>query len=177
MGGSLTIEAAGLTGLTHKVVVGIADLAVSNNPIVTLATHALGSCIGVAAYDPVARVGGLLHYMLPSSLIDPDKAKATPPMFGDTGIASLFRSAYELGAQKQRMLLSVAGGANVLDDNGFFNIGQRNYEVFQQISQTHGLRVQAEHVGGTVSRTLYLSVNSGQVRIRISGQREEIILC
>ena len=66
--GAMTIEAMGLANLTHKVVVGIADMAVSNNATVTLATHALGSCIGVSVFDPVVRVGGLLHYMLPGVL-------------------------------------------------------------------------------------------------------------
>ncbi|MGZ3387730.1 MAG: chemotaxis protein CheD, partial [Isosphaeraceae bacterium] len=48
-------------------VVGISDLKVSNNPADSMITYALGSCIAVAVYDPVAKVGGLLHFMLPDS--------------------------------------------------------------------------------------------------------------
>lgn len=175
--GAMTIEAMGLANLTHKVVVGIADMAVSNNGTVTLATHALGSCIGLSAFDPVAKVGGLLHYMLPVCSIDMAKAKTQPYMFGDSGIAGLFRSAYELGAQKHRIILCAAGGAQVMDASGVFNIGRRNYDILRQITQEHGLKIAAEHVGGTVSRTMYLHVGSGEVRIRISGQAEEIVLC
>ncbi len=165
-----------LTGFAHKVVVGIADLAVSNNPNAILATHALGSCIGIALYDPQVKVGGLLHYMLPDSSLDPARARETPAMFGDTGIPALFRATYELQAEKHRLLVTVAGGAQVMDDNGFFNIGKRNYDTFLRLAQQHSLRVRATHVGGMVSRTLYLSLATGEVRLKISGQPEEILL-
>ena len=92
-----------LAGLfEQKVVVGIADMAVSNNQSLTLATYSLGSCIGVTIYDPVAKVGGLLHVMLPESSIDMDKAQRQPAMFMDTGIPALFRAAYELARKGGR---------------------------------------------------------------------------
>ena len=75
-----------------------ADFQVSNDPRVTLVTYSLGSCIGVAIWDPTARVSGILHYMLPDSSISPEKAKTGPAMFADTGIPRLFRDAYALGA-------------------------------------------------------------------------------
>lgn len=92
---------------------------VSNNQEDVLITYALGSCIGVAVYDPLVRVGGLLHFMLPDSNLDVDKAKANPAMFADTGIPLLFKSCYRLGAEKHRMVVKVAGGASILDDTNF----------------------------------------------------------
>ena len=62
----------------QRVIIGVGDMAVSNNPQVTLSTYALGSCVGVVAYDPVARAGGILHLMLPDSTISPEKAVAQP---------------------------------------------------------------------------------------------------
>ena len=82
-------------------IVGISDLKVSNNPTDVLITYALGSCIGVAVFDPKARVGGLLHFMLPDSSLDANKAKTTPAMFADTGITLLFKSCYAIGAEKK----------------------------------------------------------------------------
>jgi len=67
-------------------IVGISELKVSNNPDDVLVTFALGSCIAVAVYDPLVKVGGLLHYMLPDSTLDPQKAQNQPGMFADTGI-------------------------------------------------------------------------------------------
>ena len=57
-----------------QIVVDIAELKVSNEPQAELITYSLGSCIGVAIWDPVVHVGGLLHYMLSDSTRSPDKA-------------------------------------------------------------------------------------------------------
>jgi chemotaxis protein CheD len=167
-----------LAGLfEQKVVVGIADLAVSNNPTITLATYSLGSCIGVSIYDPVAKVGGLLHVMLPDSKIDLDKAMRQPAMFMDTGIPALFRAAYQLKAEKYRVQICVAGGAQVMDSSGFFSIGKRNYETLKTILGEHNLKVRAEQVGGMVSRSMYLNLVTGEVKLKVSGQSEDVVLC
>ena len=109
-----------------NIIVGVSDMKVSKDPHSVLVTYSLGSCIGIAVYDPVIRVGGLLHYMLPESSLDSVKAAANPFMFADTGIPRLFKSVYELGGVKGRMRVIMAGGSQVLDQNGFFNIGKRN---------------------------------------------------
>ncbi len=85
-----------------------------------------GSCIGIAIHDKVAKVGGLLHFMLPESSLAPTKAQTHPYMFADAGIPLLFREAYKLGAQKQHLRVVVVGGSQTLDPKGFFNIGQKN---------------------------------------------------
>ena len=83
-------------------IVGVADMKVSNRTDDTIVTYSLGSCIGLAIYDPQTAVGGMLHYMLPNSAIDVVKAKSNPFMFADTGIPALFKKIYELGAEKSR---------------------------------------------------------------------------
>ena len=82
-----------------NLIVGVSDMKVSNDREAILITYSLGSCIGVAIYDSVARVGGLLHYMLPESGLDQEKARKNPYMFADTGIPALFKAAYKLGAK------------------------------------------------------------------------------
>ncbi len=148
------------------VVVDIADLAVTADPRARLVTHSLGSCIGVAIWDPKTRVGGMIHYMLPDSTISPDKAKANPAMFADRGIPMLFKSAYEMGAVKKRLVVKVAGGASLLDDNGTFNIGKRNYAMLRKLFWKNGILIQAEDVGGSISRTMRLDVDSGLVTVK-----------
>lgn len=165
-----------LAGFEHRVVVGIADLAVSNNPSVTLTTYSLGSCLAVTVYDPARRVGGLLHIMLPDSSIDPVKAARQPGMFVDTGVAALFRAAYQFGAEKQRMRIAVAGGAQIMDTTGYFNIGKRNYEALIQLFARHGLRIDAEQVGGLVNRTVFMDLATGQVRLKVSGMTADVVL-
>ena len=114
-------------------VVDIADMAVSRDPGGVLITYSLGSCIGVALWDPVVKVGGVLHFMLPESQLAPEKARHNPSMFCDTGVPKLFHVAGELGATKERLVVRVAGGAQLLGDNGTFNIGKRNYAAIRQI--------------------------------------------
>jgi chemotaxis protein CheD len=170
------MRAAPDIGIEHRLVVGLAELAVSNSPHVTLVTYSLGSCLGVAIYDPIARVGGLLHIMLPDSSIAPEKAAAQPGMFVDTGVPNLFRAAYQLGAEKHRLTIVVAGGAQVMDNTGYFSIGKRNLEAIHRLFDSHRLRIGVEVVGGLVNRTLYLNMATGDFRLKISGQPKEITL-
>lgn len=167
---------AGL-GLEQKVIIGIAELAVSNNTSATLTTYSLGSCLGITIYDPVVKVGGLLHIMLPDSRIDSAKAASQPAMFVDSGVPALFRAAYKLGADKHRVQICVAGGAQIMDNSGYFNIGKRNYEALAKMLNEHGLRIHAEQVGGMVNRTMYLNLANGDVRLKVSGQPQEVFLC
>ena len=114
---------------------GIADMALTNDPDGTLVTFALGSCIGVTIFDPVAKVGGMLHLMLPQASCNPEKAQKLPCMFADTGVPLLFKKAYELGATKERMVVCAAGGAEILADESNFKIGTRNRTIAGMILQ------------------------------------------
>ncbi len=167
---------ATIVGFERKLVVGVGGLAVSNNQAMILTTYSLGSCLGVTIYDPVSRAGGMLHAMLPDSSINSVRATEQPAMFVDTGLGALFRAAYALKAEKRRMQICVAGGAQFLDRTGFFNIGQRNYASLTQLLGLHGLSIDAMDVGGLVSRTVHLHLNTGEVRVKCSGRDEESIL-
>ena len=148
---------------------------VTNDIEATLVTYSLGSCIGVAIYDSVARVGGLLHYMLPESSLDQEKAGKNPYMFADTGIPALFKAAYKLGAKKQRMKVIVVGGSQVLDQKGFFNIGKRNDIAVRKMFHKNNVIIDYKDVGGTVNRTIKLAINTGDTCLKISGRGEKKI--
>lgn len=148
------------------VVVGISDLKVSSNGEDWLVTYALGSCIAVAVYDPLVKVGGLLHYMLPDSSLDPQKAKEHPAMFADTGIPLLFKSCYSLGAVKQRMIVKVAGGAKIMDDANYFRIGQKNITALRKIFWKNNVLIEAEDVGDNFNRTVRLEVATGRFFVK-----------
>ena len=150
-------------------VVGVADMKVSNDPEAVLVTHSLGSCIGIAIYDPIATVGGMLHYMLPDSSLDGIKAKKRPYMFGDTGIPLLFKDTYKLGAKKNKLKVIVVGGSQILDQKGLFNIGKRNYTLLRKMFWKNNVMVDFEDVGGSVNRTLRLEIKSGQAWLKVSG--------
>lgn len=150
-------------------VIGISDLKVTNNPADSMITYALGSCIAVAVYDPAAKVGGLLHFMLPDSTLDAAKAKEAPGMFADTGIPLLFKSCYKLGADKKRMVVKVAGGASILDESNFFRIGQKNIMAMRKLFWNNNVLIDAEDTGNNFNRTVRLDVGTGRVFIKRAG--------
>lgn len=152
----------------------MAGMEVSDDPKTTLITYSLGSCIGVSIWDPEVKVGGMIHYMLPESSISPDKAKVTPAMFADTGIPRLFRAVYELGASKKRLQVKVAGGSQLLDDKGTFNIGKRNYVMLRKLFWKNGVLISSEDVGGSISRTMKLDIGSGRVSVKTRNGEAEL---
>jgi chemotaxis protein CheD len=151
-----------------EIIVGISDLKVSSNPEDALVTYALGSCIGIAVFDPKANVGGLLHFMLPDSSLDPNKAKATPGMFADTGIIALFKTCYAYGAEKKRMVVKIAGGANILDDTNYFRIGEKNIMAMRKIFWRNNVFIDGEDTGKNYNRTMRLDLSSGRCTLKSS---------
>jgi chemotaxis protein CheD len=150
-------------------VVGISDCKVSRDADSMLVTYALGSCIAVTMHDPVTKVSGLLHYMLPESAIDAKKAEQNPFMFADTGIPRLLEALKAAGGEGKRMVVRLTGGAQVLDSQGVFQIGKRNYLAARRILWKAGILISGEAVGGEVSRTTRLEVGSGRVWVREGG--------
>lgn len=151
-----------------KTVVGVSDLRVSSNINEILITYALGSCLGIAMYDPAAMVGGLLHVMLPLSKSDPEKAIAKPAMYVDTGLNLLLNNMYRLGAAKENLVISVAGGATMkrTAKDDFFKIGKRNFRVFRKLLWKNGFMIANRDVGGTTSRTMAIRMSDGIVTIK-----------
>ncbi|GBC60043.1 chemotaxis protein CheD [Desulfonema ishimotonii] len=151
--------------MKHVVLVG--DMKVGDREDI-LVTHALGSCLGLMIYDPVAQVGGMLHAMLPLSKINPEKAGTNPYMFVDTGVPRLFKTVYELGGKKERMIVKAAGCGRPLSNNEMFKIGERNYIVLKKILWKNNVLLDAEDIGGTASRTVHFTLSDGQVTISSS---------
>ena len=138
-----------------------------------LITYALGSCLGVTIYDPIVQVGGLLHVMLPESSIDLEKATVNPYMFVDTGVPRLFREAYKAGAQKDRLVVKVAGCASMhAEETDRFQIGKRNELMLRKLLWKNGVMMEATDLGGQVARTMSLEIGSGVVVLRTkNGER------
>lgn len=152
-------------------IIGVADMKVTNDPNAMLVTYSLGSCLGIVVYDPVAKVGGLLHIMLPEATEEKTSPKFNPHKYVDTGVPTLFKEAYKLGAKKNRMIVHVTGGSQILDDSGYFNIGKRNIAALRKLFWKNGVMVNKEHVGGSVSRTVRLYMNNGETTVSIGRDR------
>ena len=158
-----------------KHVVGVADMAVATGLGDVVVTHALGSCLGIAAHDPKAGVGGILHVMMPAASINPDKAESNPYMFVDAGVPAFFRELFARGAQKKRTIVKVAGGANVhCTPNDRFAIGKRNYMMLKKVFWKNGVLIEADDVGGSCARTMYLEIGSGRVWLSTAGVTKDL---
>ncbi len=158
-----------------QLIVGMGDMLTSNDSSAILATYSLGSCVGVAIYDPVARVGGLLHAMLPSSSINTDRAAVRPFMFVDTGLPAMFHGVYALGGIKSRLIVKFAGGAEFLDEKKIFRIGQRNIEATKALLERNSVKLVASETGGRESRTVRLDLKTGNFTLDIPGKAQYCI--
>ncbi len=155
-----------------KSVVGVGDMGLSNDPDKTLITYALGSCLGVVAWDSHALAGGILHFMLPNSVVNPEKAAVNPAMFGDCGLPLFLQRLFQMGATRKHLTIKLAGGAEI-NGTDSFEIGKRNLLLAKRLLWKNALAVSAEAVGGRVSRTLRLQIGTGRVLLKDpQGERE-----
>lgn len=148
-----------------QIIVGVGDLAVSDDRSETLVTYALGSCLGVVAYDPHAGVGGLLHFMLPASSVNPEKARQNPAMFGDTGLPLFLQRLFERGATRRHLVIKLAGGAEINGPDSF-EIGKRNLLLARRLLWKNAIAPVAEACGGRIGRTLRLDMGTGRVQLK-----------
>lgn len=156
-------------------IVGISEMYISSEPDDIIITYSLGSCIGVSIYDQKLKIGGMVHCMLPLSKIDPNKALEKPCMFTDTGISCLLQSFLNMGSTRANLIIKTAGAASMLDEKNIFKIGERNYTVLKKIMWKNDLRIKAEDVKGTASRTMLLYMNNGKTTIKFGGKEGELI--
>lgn len=161
---------------SQRVVIGVGDLAVSNNVNVTLTTYALGSCVGLVAYDPASRAGGMLHIMLPDSSIAQEKANDRPAMFANTALPLFFRELAGVKADRTRLRLHLSGGACVLSGPDTFKIGERNAAAVKAWLLAQGFRLAGSDLGGTVNRTLHLELATGRLSIKMPTGTESVSL-
>jgi chemotaxis protein CheD len=159
----------------EQIVIGMADCKVAEGHGQMLTTYALGSCIGLSVHDPAAAVGGLLHFMLPDSAIDPARAKQNPFMFADTGIPLLIEQLRGRGAMPRRLVAHAAGGAQMMDREGVFEIGKRNYLAMRKLLWKSGVMLRGESVGGMQSRTMRFEIGSGRVWLQEAGETRELV--
>lgn len=161
--------------LIKEIQVGIADYKTATAPN-KIITFGLGSCVGLTLYDPVLKIGGLLHIMLPDSKQFTNISK--PPKFADLGIPLMLKDLQKSGAVISRLQAKLAGGAQMfsgMDEKFVLNIGQRNTDMTRIMLKQLGIRTHAEEVGGNRGRTMILDLDTGQVTIRTIGAPLRVI--
>ncbi len=156
--------------------VGMADLKTCVSPD-AITTLGLGSCIGIAIVDPVTKIGGLAHIMLPDSTAIRN-SQQNIAKFADTGIAELVNQMIKIGAKKERMVAKIAGGAMMFafkSQSDLTMVGQRNAAASKQKLKELGIPLLAEDTGANYGRTVIFYPETGEFHIRAVGKEETII--
>lgn len=158
-------------GRTIKV--GMADLNICREPDM-LTTIGLGSCIGIALYDPGTKISGLVHIMLPDSTQIRNNSNIAK--FADTGIQKLLDDMVAAGAQRRRIVAKIAGGAKMFDissgsdKSAGTNIGERNAEASKAKLRQLGIPLKGEDTGLNYGRTVELYSETGEFWVKAVGK-------
>ncbi|MFH1139506.1 MAG: chemotaxis protein CheD [Pseudomonadota bacterium] len=154
------------------IMLGIGDSGASKTPGDVVKTMALGSCVGIVLLYPGNKTVGMVHVALPESKISLERAKERPGYFADTGLPLLFKQMMALGCGKEARgyVVKLVGGAQVMDAQGAFNIGKRNILAIKKLLWRHGMGPVAEDIGGSISRTVAVEVDTGRLIITSAGR-------
>ena len=161
--------------MSELIKVGMADLKVCLSPD-SVTTLGLGSCVGIAIRDPVTKVGGLAHVMLPDSTAIHNNTNIMK--FADTGITELVRLMEKAGANRSRMVAKIAGGAQMFafqNKSDLVRVGDRNVEASKKKLAELKIPILAEDTGDSYGRTVVFYPENGDFVIRAVGKEERVI--
>ena len=148
------------------IVVKVADLQVAQGDG-ELVTLGLGSCVAICLHDPVARVAGMAHILLPNKSLS--RATENPAKFPQSAVPLLVEKMAALGADPKRMTAKLIGGASMfgnLTPSGAVQMGERNVVAARQVVQDQGITIAAEETGGTVGRSVRMQASDGLLMVR-----------
>ena len=155
-----------------EIMVGMADLNVCVSPD-RICTLGLGSCVGIALRDPVTKIGGLAHIMLPDSTTIRNNSNI--PKFADTGIEELVKQVTRKGANRSRLVAKIAGGAQMFGFNSnseMVRVGERNVQATKKKLAELRIPILAEDTGKNFGRTVIFYPETGDFVIRAVGKQE-----
>lgn len=158
-----------------SILVGMADLNICKTPD-TITTLGLGSCVGIAIRDPITKIGGLAHIMLPDS--KEITSVTHVPKFADTGIEELVKKVTEAGATRARLVAKIAGGAQMFamsSNSSTMKVGERNVIAVKKKLKEMGIRLLAEDTGDSYGRTVIFDPETGNYTIKTVGKPEKVI--
>lgn len=161
--------------MSRGIIVGMADLNIGKAPDI-LTTVGLGSCIGLTLYDPMTKIGGLVHYMLPDSKSVSNNSNIAK--FADTGVQELLQRVMKAGANRRRLVAKIAGGARMFAVNQGSNVGsvgERNTAAAKQLLGQLGIPLVAEDTGLNFGRTVELHCDNGDFYIKAVKKPVKII--
>jgi chemotaxis protein CheD len=141
-----------------------------------LVTRGLGSCLGITIYDPIKKIGAMVHPMLPD--IDKSKIKSNQSRFVNSGIRLAMQELEKKGCFRSRFEVKMFGGAHMfsfINTDSALNVGQKNIEMAHAVFQEFNMKILAEEVGGTFGRTIELDTETGKVLVKTVSWGEKVV--
>jgi chemotaxis protein CheD len=157
---------------------GLGEYAISRDPEDILVAYGLGSCLGISMVDPQTRICGLFHAVLPGTPNGQPPNDPASYKYVDIGIENLLAEVLKQGANRNRLVVRLVGGSNMLIAPGMtnsFDIGTRNIETARRVFQRLNIKIAAEEVGGHTGRTVHVYVADSRVTVRVIGEKEREI--
>lgn len=149
--------------------VGLGEIKLAQDSDAILTCLGLGSCVALCAYDPVTRVGGMAHIVLPNSDGVPGRQH---PKFADVAVARLLADMETAGAPTRRLNLRMSGGAEMSIAPGLgtiFKTGERNIQATIDLLAERGLKVSGWDIGGDKGRSVRMYIDTGKVIVATAG--------
>ena len=159
----------------QKIMVGMADMKIAKHPGM-LTTLGLGSCVGICLYDPISKVAGMAHCMLPDSTQIANSDNIAK--FVDTATIRLINDMVRAGAEKKRIVAKLAGGAQMFAlaaTNETMRIGDRNVDASINHLRKLGVPIKAQDVRESHGRTIELYTEDGSLIIKTIGKGTKTI--
>lgn len=159
--------------MAELIKVGMADYKVGKNPA-SLISYGLGSCVGIALYDSITKIGGLAHIMLPDST--QARSNENPAKFADTALPLMLDEMIRMGAVKSRVTAKIAGGAQMFtftNATDIMRVGERNSEAVRTVLKNMDIRLLADDTGGNYGRTVELKLDTGVFRVKTIDKGEK----
>jgi chemotaxis protein CheD len=155
--------------------VGMGEIAVAASADAVISCIGLGSCIAICAQDKLSKVGGIVHVVLPHSN---GVTGGKPAKFADTAVPLLLDEMLRKGAARHRLLIKIAGGAQMTIAPGLrdtFKTGERNVAQIMALFEQQRINVTAADVGGHLGRTVKMYIGAGIVTVKtVNGAVREL---
>lgn len=156
--------------MTEIVTVGIGELKLAKSPAV-MAVYGIGSCIAVAMYDNILKIGGVVHVMLPEAF-DIKQICGSPGKYAETGVKYLLELLEKKGSDKKNLLVKIVGGAEMFSPLEDFEktVGYDNICCVKSVLQKMNMKLIAEDIGGNKGRSIEFDLQSGIIKVSFLGE-------
>lgn len=167
------LSAAFLQEAQRPLNVGLGQMAIAGSDE-SLVIYGLGSCIGLVLWSRLKQVGSLSHIVMPNSR-GVSFQPANPAKYVDWAVPEAIEALARLGVRREELVAKLAGGAHTLGGALGTGIGSQNAQATLALLREQRVRVLAQHIGGTVGRTIRFGPDTGRVEVRtVGGDWEEL---